>query len=366
MENWNEYLASLVLNAIGEVGPVTFRRLKEHFRGNFSAIFHASAQELSSVKGVSRIVADRISQWQQHFDLEYELQQIETLGIRFLTQSSTDYPILLKKIYDLPIGLYVRGNHYVNNKKCVAIIGARKPSAYGLKIAREFAFELAKIGFTVVSGMALGIDAAAHEGALASQKEMATIAVLGSGVDVVYPRENHSLYRKIMEQGSIISEFSLGKKADKVTFPVRNRIIAGMCAHLIVIESDEHGGSILTAHMANEYNRNVMAVPGRVDMKTSRGCHNLIREGAALVGSFDQVLEELNYEPQQGILNLGMEILQDPVEFKIIEKIREHGNVSANELSELVGISMHYLLPKLQLLELRQIVRRNAAGNYEC
>jgi len=367
MQEMNQYQLSLILNALNGVGPVTFHRLKEHYGEDLSRIFYASEQELVAIKGVSRIAAEHIAHWKNYFDIERELKQIDSLGVEFLTQQSGNYPELLKKIYDMPIGLYVRGRYNLKNLRCVGIVGTRKASTYGLKIAREFAFELAKLGFTIVSGLGAGIDTAAHEGALASGKENATVAVLGSGINIIYPRENGSLYRKIAEQSSIVSEFPINKKVDKTTFPIRNRIIAGMCSHLLVVESMREGGSMITARMANEYNRNVMVIPGRIDSETSVGCHALIREGATLIGSFDQLLEELHYTPQQCVLDFGETLmLQDPVERKIVQIIREQNRISLDGLSDALGSPIGHLLPKLQMLELRQIIRRNASGNYEC
>ncbi|MDR2812706.1 MAG: DNA-protecting protein DprA, partial [Puniceicoccales bacterium] len=237
------------------------------------------------------------------------------------------------------------------------------------QIARDFARELASLGFIIVSGMALGIDSAVHEGVLSVEGK--TVAVLGSGIDVIYPYENKTLHGRIAENGSILSEFPLGKKADKITFPIRNRVIAGMCSHVIVIESDCNGGSMITAHVANEYGRRVMAVPGRADQRTSQGCHKLIRNGATLVGCMDHILEELAYSRQR-LLDFSerntsdvLVSLQDPVERRIAHLLREKGALVLDELSMELEIPIDHLISRLQLLELRHIVQRNREGLYE-
>jgi DNA processing protein len=228
---------------------------------------------------------------------------------------------------------------------------------------------LAALGFIIVSGMALGIDSAAHEGALAAEGK--TVAILGSGIDVIYPIENKALYEKIAKNNNILSEFPMGRKADKITFPIRNRVIAGMCSHVIVIESDCSGGSMITAHIANEYGRHVMAVPGRADQRMSRGCHNLIRNGVTLVSCMDHILEELAYSRQR-LLDFSerdmtdvFASLQDPVERKIATFLKEKGPIILDELSMALEIPIYYLISRLQLLELRHVIQKNREGLYE-
>jgi DNA processing protein len=363
-----ESLLWMILNALPDVGPVTFRRLKERFNGKIASIFSASYEELAAIGGVSRAAARRIIHWKTHFNLERERQQLAVTNAQFLPQRDKNYPPLLRDIYDSPIGLYVKGNLDLSRNNCIAMVGTRRATSYGIKIAQNFARELAALGFIIVSGMALGIDSAVHEGALAVEGK--TVAVLGSGVDVIYPQENKKLYARIAENGCILSEFPLGHRADKITFPIRNRVIAGMCAHIIIVESDCSGGSMITAHIANEYGRNVMAIPGQVQHKTSQGCHELIRSGATLVCSMDHILEELNYDRQRSLCfqepqaQFQEEILTDPVERRIVDFLKEKEGASLDEITENLEIPVHHLLPRLQLLELRQVVRRDRSGNY--
>jgi DNA processing protein len=365
-----ETLLWMILNALPEVGPVTFCRLKERFHGKIHHIFSASREELAAIGGVSRIAAEHIAHWKNYFNLERELEQLIALNAKFIAQKDKNYPPLLREIYDAPIGLYAKGNLDLSRNKCIALVGTRKATVYGLRIVRDFARELAKLGFIVVSGMALGIDSAAHEGTLSVEGK--TVAVLGSGLDVIYPRENKILYGKIAENGSILSEFPLGKGADRVTFPIRNRVIAGMCSHVIVIESNEDGGGMITARVANEYGRTVMAVPGRIDQGMSKGCHELIRQGATLVSCMDHILEELVYFRQRffnfsesDTANVSTS-LQDPVERKIVNFLRESDSIDLDGLSVALEIPVYHLISRLQLLELRHIVQRNREGHYEC
>lgn len=361
----------MILNALEDVGSATLRHLLAFFQEDFVSILTASYDTLCSVPGVPKKVAERIANWRKYFNLEREKEQLITQSVRFLIAENADFPPSLKNIDTPPIGLYAKGQGALGEQKYIAIVGTRKPSVYGLKIAREFALELAKMGFVIGSGMALGIDTAAHEGALASGANNATVAVLGSGIDVIYPRENAPLYRKILEQGTILSEFSFGKPANKASFPIRNRVLAGMCSHVLVIESDLHGGSMITAHLANDYGRNVMAIPGRIDQPMSRGCHTLIREGATLVAGIDHVLEELNCPPSQVYFDFAAadteaQALEDPVERQIVTHIRSQTSISPDDLADALDMPIYRLLPKLQLLELRQVIHRNIQGNYEC
>jgi DNA processing protein len=369
MESEKETLLWMILNALPEVGPATFRRLKERFNGRIQDVFLASFEELAAIGGVSCAAAKHIAHWQAYFNVDKEQQQLAVTNTRFMAQKDKNYPPLLREIYDAPIGLYVKGELDLSRGGCVAIVGTRKATTYGMKLAHDFARELALLGFTIVSGMALGIDSGAHEGALAAEGK--TVAVLGCGIDIIYPQENKKLYSRIVENGSVLSEFSIGRKADKMTFPIRNRIIAGMCSHVIVIESNEGGGSMITAHMANEYGRSVMAVPGRIEQSSSRGCHSLIRQGATLVSCMDHILEELHYVDQKNLdfdppktFGLREEILADPVERCVIDFLKTNGTASLDEIADALAIPVHHLLSRVQLLELRQLLQCDRNGSY--
>ncbi len=268
------------------------RRLMEAFGDDPVAVLGASRSKLTSVRGIGAKAADTLLNWSAHFNLEREEAAMAKKGTRFITQDSEEFPPMLRETYDPPIGLYWQGGYTVD-RPCVALVGTRRATLYGHNVAKKFAAELAKLGFCIVSGMARGTDTAAHEGALSVGGK--TVAVFGCGLDIIYPPENIDLYKEIAAKGAVASEFPFGRRADRQTFPMRNRVVAGMCEAVIVVESDVAGGSMITARFAGEQGRTVMAVPGRIDQASSAGCHQLIRDGAIMVTSVDDVLEELRY-----------------------------------------------------------------------
>ncbi|KXU34499.1 DNA processing protein DprA [Cephaloticoccus primus] len=287
-----ERQAFLVLNALPNIGPITLHRLLAALGDDPREVLKASTRTLESVQGVGPAISSVLVNWDKHFDLSREESWIERVGGSFLIQSDAEYSSLLKEISDPPIGLYRKGN-YDFSKPCVAIVGSRKTTAYGLKVAEHFAAELARIGFCIVSGMARGIDTAAHRGALSAGGS--TVAVMGCGLDTIYPPENLDLYRQIVETGAVISEFPFGRRPDRQTFPMRNRLISGLSEAIVVVESGVSGGSMITARFGSEQGRIVGAIPGRIDQETSRGCNELIRDGVTLLTSVDDLLAELEY-----------------------------------------------------------------------
>lgn len=284
--------ALLVLNALPHLGPITANRLLEACGGDPVAVLRADPATLRAVRGVGPVIAETLVAWQAHVDLAAEERGLQNCGAVFLPGDDAAYPPLLREIHDPPIGLYCRGR-YDSARTCVAIVGSRRTTQYGLATARRLGAELARRGICVVSGLARGIDTAAHEGAL--EAGGSTVAVLGTGIDLVYPPENRALTERIARDGALLSEFRLGRPADRQSFAMRNRIVAGMSAAIVVVESDVDGGSMITARFAAEQGRVVLAVPGRIDQPTSAGCHQLIRDGAVLLTSVDDVVDELGY-----------------------------------------------------------------------
>jgi DNA processing protein len=288
----NETQAFLVLNALPNIGPITLNRLLEELGGDPRAVFTAGVRRLEAVRGVGPAISSTIANWETHFDLAREEERMAKSNVTFVTTRDPAYPKLLKEINDPPIGLYRKGQYDFAQPR-IAIVGSRRTTLYGQSVAKKLGGELARLGFCVVSGLARGIDTAAHEGALSVGGK--TAAVLGCGIDIVYPPENLDLYRRIEESGAVVSEFPFTRRADRQSFAMRNRIVAGMCAAVVVVESDVGGGSMITAKFAGDQGRLVFAVPGRIDQATSAGCHQLIRDGATLLMSVDDVLSELNY-----------------------------------------------------------------------
>jgi len=284
--------AFLVLNALPNIGPITLNRLLAELGGDPRSVFDVDRKRLEAVKGVGPVIADTLLEWQQHFNLAREEERMGASGTDFVIGSDPSYPKLLREIHDPPIGLYRRGKYNFEHR-CVNIVGSRRTTLYGQATAKKLAAELATIGFCVVSGLARGIDTAAHDGALSVEGK--TAAVLGTGIDIIYPPENLALYRRMEAAGAVLSEFPFGRRGDRQSFAMRNRIVAGMCEATIVVESDVDGGAMITARFAGEQGRLLFAVPGRIDQSTSAGCHQLIRDGATLLTSVDDLLSELSY-----------------------------------------------------------------------
>lgn len=359
--------ALLVLNGLPRIGPVMLRRLMDAFHQDAGAILTANESELTAVSGVGKVAAQTLLNWQDEFDLEKEERMLAAKGTRFITQTCDAFPPMLRETYDPPIGLYWQGE-YVVDRPCVAIVGTRKSTLYGLKVARTFAAELAKLGFCIVSGMARGTDTAAHEGALDAGGK--TVAVFGCGLDIIYPPENFDLYQRLVADGAVASEFRFGRRADRQSFPMRNRVVAGMCEAVIVVESDRAGGSMITARFGGEQGRQVMAVPGRIDQASSAGCHQLIRDGAIMVTSVDDILEELYYQRTQP-QELGLEIEDSPAlnltaeESGLMEAFKGGEIVSTDALAEQTGLPMPVVSASLMSLELKRMVAKRADGRFE-
>jgi DNA processing protein len=284
----NELDQRLLLNGLEHVGPVTVRRLQEAFAGNLHQALQANLKTLESIKGVSAKAAASITA--RDFDWEAERQKINQHGFRLVTSASKDWPSTLSQLWDPPLVLYVEG-HTLPDSRAIAIIGSRHCTPYGAQLAKKFAHVLAEQGWWIVSGLARGIDTWAHQGAIEAGGK--TAAILGHGLDLTYPPEAHQLRAKMIQQGCILSEFPLGRPADRQSFPQRNRIVAGMVRAIVVIETDVDGGSMITARFAGELGKTLCAVPGRIDSPASRGCHALIRDGATLVSQPEDVLIEL-------------------------------------------------------------------------
>ncbi len=288
----------LAFSQIPDIGPRRLRALVDHF-GDTSALVGASARELSSIEGITPRLASSIAHFRRQPGMaevwEYADRQLSRLNrVNGILVSFWDdsYPEPLKRIYDPPPFLFSSGSHTPDDRHSIAIVGTRRPSSYGISIAGEFASELARRGITVVSGLARGVDTVAHECALKSGGR--TLAAIGSGIDVVYPPENRSLFRRISGRGAIVSEYAMGAKPDAANFPRRNRIISGLALGTVVIETDRNGGAMITANLALDQNREVFAVPGNIGSVRSRGCNALIREGRAkLVECVGDVLVEL-------------------------------------------------------------------------
>jgi DNA processing protein len=295
-----EHAPWLALARVKGLGCVSFKKLVAHF-GDPTRALAAAPSELAAIEGLQRDAIDGIVGFTQWAEVDSDLKGIRSAGITLVRYTDADYPARLRTIADPPPLLYVKGALTDADDKAVAIVGSRSASDYGRRVARDLARGLASFGFTVVSGMARGIDGMAHETALNCHGR--TIAVLGSGVERAYPPEHDKLYQRIAEQGAVISELPMGTKPLAFNFPARNRLISGLSLGVVVVEATEKSGSLITASLAIDQGREVFAVPGEVGSSRSRGAHRLIRQGAKLVETVDDILEEI--APQLARLSGG-------------------------------------------------------------
>src|SRR5437867_261612 len=287
----NSIEACIALNMLPTVGPVRLRKLLQVFKEP-EQILAAKRTELRKVEGIGGEVADQISNWESIVDLPAELERIRDFGPTVLTHQSPSYPPPLRKIQAPPIVLYVWGELQERDQHALGIIGARRTTHYGSESAKKLAYQLAYAGLTVISGLARGIDTAAHQGALAAKGR--TIAVIGSGLSKLYPPENRALAEKIRDgNGAIVSEFSMEIEPDRQTFPIRNRIISGWSHGVLVVEAGLNSGALITASQALEQGRSVYAVPGHINAPSAMGSNRLIQQGAKLVVDASDILDDL-------------------------------------------------------------------------
>ncbi len=278
------------------VGPTTFGKLINHF-GSVDRALGTSVSELAKIDGIGFKTAEQIAATRDKFDVTAELELADKLGVWIIHLDDKRYPPVLKQIYDPPPVLYIKGTLTRQDNLCISIVGSRRCGIYGHEQSSRLAHFLASAGFTICSGMARGIDTAAHQGALSAKGR--TIAVQGCGLTNIYPPENKKLFGLIAESGACISELPLQYEPLSENFPPRNRIISGLSLGTIVVEAGSHSGALITAQAAMENNREVMAVPGRIDSPLSRGTHQLIKQGAKLIESVEDVMEALGYIGQQ-------------------------------------------------------------------
>lgn len=321
----NEREAYIALNMMENVGPVTVLAAVSAL-GSASAIFDAPEQEIFRTLGDgSRGTTRRIVEQRRTIRVDRELEKAEKLGARIIAQNDKEYPEPLFHIHDPPLALYVLGRIEPRDKRSIAVVGSRRATHYGRESAERLSFQLAQVGFTVVSGLARGIDTAAHRGALKGKGR--TIAVLGGALDALYPPENEGLAKEIAESGAVLSEFPLGRQPDKTTFPMRNRIISGLSMGVLVVEAGVKSGALITVNQALDQGRSVFAVPGRIDSPASAGSHYVLKEGARLVENVDDILAEFEY------------LLPPPTTRKTDAAApRERANCSPDELNVLAAL----------------------------
>jgi DNA processing protein len=353
--------ALIALNMIEHVGPVRLRRLLEHF-GEPAIILRASRARLAGVPGVGEDTAEAIANWEKTVPLAAEMKRIAEFGCQVITQRDESYPPLLREIYDPPIVLYVKGTLDARDKNSVALVGSRQTTHYGIEVARKLAYQLAYTGVTVVSGGARGIDTAAHQGALTAKGR--TVAVLGTGINIVFPPENAELFERVAASGALVTQFPFNRPADKQSFPIRNRIVAGMTLGTVVVEANLTSGALITANFATDYGRQVFAVPGPVTSPRSKGCHDLIKKGAKLCESAEDILSEFEYlfpasnrppSPAESGVLPGLDLPEN--EQKVLGALNETEQ-SVDDLIRASGLPASAVNVALFSLEMKRLARQ--------
>jgi len=355
-----ELIPALRLALVSGVGPRIRQALLERF-GSPEAVFAAAPSQLREVPGVGPKLMGKITAAEREIDVEAEIALCDRHGIAICTESADGYPRMLREIHDPPGVLFVRGTIEPADALAVAVVGTRHASRYGLRQAERLAGSLARAGLTVVSGLARGIDAAAHRGALAAGGR--TLAVLASGVMTIYPPEHDKLAEEVVACGALLSEAPPNAQPLSGAFPQRNRIISGLTLGTIVVEAAQRSGALITARHAMEQGREVFAVPGRVDENTSHGCHRLIRDGAKLVESIDDVLEELGPlveatpQPDGRTVRHPAELQLNELEQKVLDAV-ETDATSIDHIVTTTGLPVPRVLSTISVLEMRRLIRR--------
>ncbi len=346
-------------NMVRGIGPARLRALLDYF-GSLEAAWHAPEKELREA-GLDRRSLANLLALRQRVDLDREMERLERADVQVITWEDPDYPRRLRQIYNAPPVLYVKGALLPQDEWAVAVVGTRRPTDYGREAARVLAEGLARQGITVVSGLALGIDAEAHKAALDAGGR--TIAVLGSGFRHLYPARHIPLARRIVEQGAVISEYALDVRPEASNFPPRNRIISGLSLGVVVVEAGERSGALITARYAAEQGREVFAVPGPIFHHPSTGTNRLIQQGAKAVTSVRDILEELDLvmvaEQQEARLSIPTSELED----RILEALAE-APLHVDEIVRALGEDTARVMSTVTLMELKGLIRQVAPLQY--
>jgi DNA processing protein len=346
-------------NKVSGIGAARLRALLDYF-GEPEIAWNAPAHDLRQA-GLDKRSLANLLRARDSLDLESELERLERAGVRVITWQDADYPRNLRQVYNAPPVLYVRGSIEKRDEWAVSVVGTRRASVYGKEAARMMGDGLARAGVTVVSGLARGIDAMSHRTCLDAGGR--TIAVLGCGVDVIYPRQNARLAAEIVERGAMVSEYPLGTRPEASNFPPRNRIISGLTLGTVVVEADLGSGALITADFAAEQGREVFAVPGSVFAKGSRGTNQLIQQGAKMVCTVADVLEELNLTMVSEQAQARAVIPENETEALLLEHLSAEP-VHVDALGRAVKMPIARVSSTLALLELKGIVRQVGGMNY--
>lgn len=346
-------------NIIKGIGRVKFSQLENYF-GNLEDAWQAGPAELKQA-GLDTKSIQAITNWQPRISPDEEMAKLKRHGVKALTWHHPDYPGRLKEIYDHPPVLYVRGSFLPEDEWCLAVVGTRRATVYGRQVTEEIVSELVHSKITIVSGLAKGIDSIAHQSALEASGR--SIAVLGCGLDIVYPAENASLARRIIEQGALVSEYPLGTRPRAEHFPRRNRIMSGLSLGVLVVEGGETSGAMITANLALEQNREVFAIPGSILSPASRGTNRLIQEGAKLVHDHTDILEELNLTAATHQLEMKEIIPSSDTESLLLKQLGAEPT-HIDELCRSCGLPMATVSSTVAMMELKGLVKQVGTMNY--
>lgn len=355
--------ACIALNLVPKMGPVRLRRLVSAF-GSPSAILSTSAEKLQQVEGIGPDVARSIASWEDQIDLTRELHAISEFGATVVTQSCPEYPRQLREIHDPPIVLYVWGKLQTTQRPGIGVVGTRKPTHYGADCTKKLSYQLAYSGMTVVSGLARGVDTLAHQAALAAKGH--TLAVLGSGLAELYPPENLALAEKIAASGgAVLSEFPIHTQADRQTFPMRNRIISGISIGLLVIEAGQTSGALISANQATDQGRSVYAIPGQITSPASIGTNRLIQQGAKLVLSSKDILDDLGllFAEAPELAKRPPPADLTPIEATVLTSLGDD-EVHMDLIAGKSRLPIHQVSSTLLALEMRNLVKSLPGGRF--
>lgn len=354
----HDLLHQIALTRVPNIGDVHAKALIQIY-GSAQAVFKAKRKELEKIEGIGSIRAGAIKDFSDFSSSEEEITFIEKYRITPLFITDEGYPRRLLNCFDCPALLYYRGNADLNNSKIISIVGTRNNSSYGKTVCEKFIEELKQGNILIVSGLAFGIDTIAHKAAL--RNDLQTVAVLAHGLDRIYPEQNKSLAKQITGHGGLLTEFISNTNPDKQNFPKRNRIVAGMCDAVIVIESSKKGGSLITAELGNGYNKDVFAIPGRTNDAKSEGCNYLIKNNkAALINSADDFLDMMGWSvrlrPAHEKKQRELFIELSPDEKIVVDILQQQENIHIDELYFKSGLSSSAVATALLMLEMQNVI----------
>ncbi|QQL46163.1 DNA-processing protein DprA [Sulfuriroseicoccus oceanibius] len=361
--------ALLAFTYLPKVGPTTVARLCEAF-GSPAAALTATSTALQKVKGIGAQLTSTIAHWRDTVDLDAIHREMESLNLRYLTNEDDEFPAPLRQIHGAPFGLFIAGELLPRDNHGIAVVGSRRCTHYGLTATRNLSAQIARSGLTVVSGLARGIDAEAHTAALEAGGR--TIAVIGSGLGNIYPLEHKQLARRIVQEkaGAVLSEFPIRMAPNKQSFPLRNRIVSGMCKGLLVTECPAWSGAMITANLAAEQDRQVYAVPGPIDHPTSAGCHKLIQEGAKLTTCADDILEDLEFLLPPGSAINRDELPKSPPPANLttnessVYAVLDSSERHLDEIVNLTKLTVPVVSTTLMKLEIKRLAKQLPGNRY--